>query len=67
MPLFTQQNCLTIRSACRTMRRLRFPALPEMRMSLMNVVPFFQDTAQGAVLLLAVALDHLSRSRYRLK
>lgn len=35
-------------------------------MSLMNVAPFFQDTARGIVLLLAVALDHLSRSRNRL-
>jgi len=35
-------------------------------MSLMNVAPFFQDTARGIVLLLAVALDHLSRSRGRL-
>jgi ABC-type xylose transport system permease subunit len=34
-------------------------------MSLMNVAPFFQDTARGVVLLLAVALDHLSRSRAR--
>jgi len=32
-------------------------------MSLMNVAPFFQDTVRGIVLLLAVALDHLSRSR----
>jgi ABC-type xylose transport system permease subunit len=32
-------------------------------MSLMNVAPFFQDTVRGVVLLLAVALDHLSRSR----
>jgi ABC-type xylose transport system permease subunit len=30
-------------------------------MSLMNVAPFFQDTARGVVLLLAVALDHLGR------
>jgi ABC-type xylose transport system permease subunit len=30
-------------------------------MSLMNVAPFYQDTARGAVLLLAVALDHLGR------
>ena len=30
-------------------------------MSLMNVAPFYQDTARGVVLLLAVALDHLSR------
>ena len=36
-------------------------------MSLMNVAPFFQDTARGVVLLLAVALDHLSRSRSRIK
>lgn len=35
-------------------------------MSLMNVAPFFQDTARGIVLLLAVALDHLSRSRGRI-
>ncbi len=35
-------------------------------MSLMNVAPFFQDTARGVVLLLAVALDHLSRTRSRL-
>jgi ABC-type xylose transport system permease subunit len=34
-------------------------------MSLMNVAPFYQDTARGAVLLLAVALDHLSRRRAR--
>jgi ABC-type xylose transport system permease subunit len=32
-------------------------------MSLMNVPPFYQDTARGIVLLLAVALDHLSRRR----
>jgi ABC-type xylose transport system permease subunit len=30
-------------------------------MSLMNVPPFYQDTARGVVLLLAVALDHLGR------
>jgi len=30
-------------------------------MSLMNVAPFYQDTARGVVLLLAVALDHLGR------
>jgi D-xylose transport system permease protein len=36
-------------------------------MSLMNVAPFFQDTARGVVLLLAVALDHLSRTRSRLR
>jgi ABC-type xylose transport system permease subunit len=35
-------------------------------MSLMNVAPFFQDTARGIVLLLAVALDHLSRNRSRI-
>jgi ABC-type xylose transport system permease subunit len=34
-------------------------------MSLMNVAPLYQDTARGAVLLLAVALDHLSRRRAR--
>jgi ABC-type xylose transport system permease subunit len=34
-------------------------------MSLMNVAPFYQDTARGVVLLLAVALDHLSRRRAR--
>lgn len=34
-------------------------------MSLMNVPPFYQDTARGIVLLLAVALDHLSRRRSR--
>jgi ABC-type xylose transport system permease subunit len=32
-------------------------------MSLMNVPTFYQDTARGIVLLLAVALDQLSRSR----
>ena len=32
-------------------------------MSLMNVAPFYQDTARGIVLLLAVALDHLGRRR----
>lgn len=32
-------------------------------MSLMNVAPFYQDTARGVVLLLAVALDHLGRRR----
>jgi ABC-type xylose transport system permease subunit len=32
-------------------------------MSLMNVPTFYQDTARGAVLLLAVALDQLSRRR----
>jgi ABC-type xylose transport system permease subunit len=32
-------------------------------MSLMNVPPFYQDTARGIVLLLAVALDHLGRRR----
>ena len=32
-------------------------------MSLMNVPPFYQDTARGVVLLLAVALDHLGRRR----
>jgi putative multiple sugar transport system permease protein len=36
-------------------------------MSLMNVPPFYQDTARGIVLLLAVALDHLSRRRGRLQ
>lgn len=34
-------------------------------MSLMNVAPFYQDTARGIVLLLAVALDHLGRRRER--
>lgn len=34
-------------------------------MSLMNVAPFYQDTARGVVLLLAVALDHLGRRRSR--
>jgi D-xylose transport system permease protein len=33
-------------------------------MSLMNVPTFYQDTARGAVLLFAVALDQLSRRRY---
>jgi D-xylose transport system permease protein len=33
-------------------------------MSLMNVPTFYQDTARGAVLLLAVALDQLSRRKY---
>jgi hypothetical protein len=32
-------------------------------MSLMNVATFYQDTARGVVLLLAVALDQYSRSR----
>jgi D-xylose transport system permease protein len=32
-------------------------------MSLMNVPIFYQNTARGAVLLLAVAIDHLSRPR----
>jgi D-xylose transport system permease protein len=32
-------------------------------MSLMNVPIFYQNTARGAVLLLAVAIDHLSRTR----
>lgn len=32
-------------------------------MSLMNVSTFYQDTARGAVLLLAVAIDQLSRRR----
>jgi ABC-type xylose transport system permease subunit len=32
-------------------------------MSLMNVPPFYQDTARGVVLLVAVALDHLGRRR----
>ena len=32
-------------------------------MSLMNVPTFYQDTARGVVLLLAVAIDHLSRNR----
>lgn len=32
-------------------------------MSLMNVATFYQDTARGAVLLLAVAIDQLSRRR----
>ena len=34
-------------------------------MSLMNVPPFYQDTARGIVLLLAVALDHIGRRRNR--
>jgi ABC-type xylose transport system permease subunit len=34
-------------------------------MSLMNVAPFYQDTARGIVLLLAVALDQLGRRRGR--
>ena len=34
-------------------------------MSLMNVPTFYQDTARGAVLLLAVAIDQLSRRRLR--
>jgi D-xylose transport system permease protein len=35
-------------------------------MSLMNVPTFYQNTARGVVLLLAVAIDHLSRAgRYR--
>ena len=34
-------------------------------MSLMNVPTFYQDTARGAVLLLAVAIDQLSRRRSR--
>ena len=34
-------------------------------MSLMNVAPFYQDTARGIVLLLAVALDHLGRRSSR--
>ena len=34
-------------------------------MSLMNVAPFYQDTARGVVLLLAVALDHLGRRHGR--
>ena len=34
-------------------------------MSLMNVPTFYQDTARGAVLLIAVALDQLSRRRAR--
>jgi len=32
-------------------------------MSLMNVPTFYQDTARGIVLLLAVAIDQLSRRR----
>ena len=32
-------------------------------MSLMNVPTFYQETARGVVLLLAVAIDHLSRNR----
>jgi len=32
-------------------------------MSLMNVPPFYQDTARGIVLLVAVALDHFGRRR----
>jgi D-xylose transport system permease protein len=32
-------------------------------MSLMNVPPFYQDTARGIILLLAVAIDQLSRRR----
>ncbi|MDP9137793.1 MAG: sugar ABC transporter permease [Pseudomonadota bacterium] len=34
-------------------------------MSLMNVPPFYQDTARGVVLLLAVAIDHIGRRRGR--
>ena len=34
-------------------------------MSLMNVPTFYQDKARGAVLLLAVAIDQLSRRRLR--
>ena len=34
-------------------------------MSLMNVAPFYQDTARGIVLLLAVAIDQLGRRRHR--
>ena len=34
-------------------------------MSLMNVAPFYQDTARGVVLQLAVALDHLGRRSSR--
>jgi len=34
-------------------------------MSLMNVPTFYQDTARGVVLLLAVAIDQLSRRRTR--
>jgi ABC-type xylose transport system permease subunit len=33
-------------------------------MSLKNVPTFYQDTARGVVLLLAVALDQLSRRKY---
>jgi D-xylose transport system permease protein len=29
----------------------------------MNVPTFYQETARGVVLLLAVAIDHLSRNR----
>lgn len=36
-------------------------------MSLMNVPTFYQDTARGAVLLLAVAIDQLSRRRSSLR
>ena len=36
-------------------------------MSLMNVPTFYQDTARGAVLLLAVAIDQMSRRRKRQK
>ena len=32
-------------------------------MSLMNVPTFYQNTARGVVLLLAVAIDHISRAR----
>ena len=34
-------------------------------MSLMNVPIFYQDTARGVVLLLAVAVDQFSRRRAR--
>ena len=34
-------------------------------MSLMNVPTFYQDTARGVVLLLAVAVDQFSRRRIR--
>ena len=32
-------------------------------MSLMNVPTFYQNTARGVVLLLAVAIDHIGRAR----
>jgi ribose/xylose/arabinose/galactoside ABC-type transport system permease subunit len=37
--------------------------LPLLIMSLMNVPTFYQNTARGVVLLLAVAIDHIGRAR----